>query len=415
MVKREVDFDSSRPSFRFILKKLNGSQLSDKEIETIISDMDSGFLSETDIAYFVSSISKHGMTFSETKSLTKALAHSGKVMNWSSKIIADKHCVGGIPGNRTTPIVVAICAAAGLKMPKTSSRSITSAAGTADTIEVMANVSLSVDKIKKVVDKTGACMVWGGSLGLAPADERLLEIERKMNMDPGPQIIASILSKKLAAGSTHILIDIPVGPGAKFSKSQGKSFSKLFYKIARSFKVKLEIVFTDGSQPIGKGIGPTLEMIDVLKVLKQEEKIKDLEEKSLFLAGKILEMTGKERKGKGYSKAMEILYSGKALDKFNEILKEQGLLKNPKIHSGKYSYSILANKNIKIRSWHNKELNNLAKVLGCPNIKTAGVLIHGHNRDKIRKGSPIFTMYSDDKVKLINGKKFLKENKVVSF
>jgi thymidine phosphorylase len=105
------------------------------------------------------------MSIKEIIYMIRSMVQTGSKLKFSGKKVADKHCIGGIAGNRTTPIVVAICACAGLTIPKTSSRAITSASGTADVIETISNVELSLDKIKDVVKKTGACLAWGGSLG----------------------------------------------------------------------------------------------------------------------------------------------------------------------------------------------------------------------------------------------------------
>src|SRR5579863_5627142 len=124
------------------------------------------------------------------------MAQAGTQLKWDRPIVVDKHCIGGIPGNRTTMIVVPIVAALGLTFPKTSSRAITSPAGTADTMGMLADVSLSSDRIYEVIRKTGGCIVWGGALELAPADDVLIAVERPMELDTEAQMVASILAKK---------------------------------------------------------------------------------------------------------------------------------------------------------------------------------------------------------------------------
>lgn len=398
-------------SLKFILKKLGGEKLSEKEFFSIVKDINSESLSEAAIAYFVSGVSKNGLSVQETVSLTKAMAYSGDKLNWGSKIVVDKHCVGGIPGNRTTPIVVSICAAAGLTMPKTSSRAITSAAGTADSMEVLTQVSLPTNRLKKIVKETGACLAWGGALGLAPADDLLIHVERKLNLDPMPQIVASILSKKLAAGSTHVLIDIPMGKGAKVSNSEGKQLAKMFKVIGSKFNLKLKTVFTDGTKPVGQGVGPVLEIRDVLSVLKQDRIISDLESKAIFLSGEILELSGKAKKGKGVNLASEILKSGSAFMKFKEIISAQGEVSTPNLSPGPISFKVKATKSGKL-IWHNQEINNLAKALGCPEHKRAGVFLDLPHFSKINKGEVICTLYAQDKSHLNEGISFMKSKKV---
>src|SRR5690606_31083876 len=123
------------------------------------------------------------LTQQEVLDLTKAMVKSGKQLSWSSPIIVDKHCIGGLSGNRTTPIIVPIVAAYGLCIPKISSRAITSPAGTADTMEVFTNVTLNIPTMKKIVEKEQSCILWGSAIGISPADDLLIRIERTLNLD----------------------------------------------------------------------------------------------------------------------------------------------------------------------------------------------------------------------------------------
>lgn len=385
-------------SNRFIYKKLNGAELSKKEIYKIIEDITNNALTEAEIAYYVSGVYNNGMTLKETTFLSEAIFSTGVKIKWPFHLVADKHCIGGVPGNRTTPLVVSICAAAGIKMPKTSSRAITSAAGTADTMEAITNVAFSIPQIKKIVRKTNACLVWGGFLNLAPADDKLIHIERMLNIDPESQLIASIIAKKIAAGSKYVLIDIPYGDGAKVSKKEALNLKKKFLIIARRFKLKLKVVLTLGNQPIGNGVGPLLEIKDVLNVLNRENSPKDLEDKSVLLAGEILEMTGKAKKGEGKVVARNILDSGRALEKFEEIIRTQGKKNLPP--PARFSYKVKSVKSGKIKKIENLSINQLARTLGCPADKSAGIYIHKHIGDKVKKGEVVLTFYSESSRKL---------------
>jgi putative thymidine phosphorylase len=399
-------------STEFIFKKLRGQHLSKAEISTIIKDIVDNVLSEGEIAYFVLGVYENGMNFDETVNLTEAIYKTGQVLNWHDRSITDKHSIGGIAGNRTTPIVVPICAAAGIIMPKTSSRAITSAAGTADVIEVISEVNFPAKELKKIVKKTGACMAWGGSLGLAPADDKLIKVERLLDVDPEAQLIASILAKKLAVGSKHVLIDIPYGKHTKVTKAEAIKLEKKFLQIGKHFGLKIKTVLTDGSQPIGNGIGPILEILDILKVLKRDNPPKDLEGKSIFLAGIILEMLGKARKGEGKNLAMEILNSGAAFKKFNEIINAQGR-KKIKLKLAKYCKNITAEKGGKIRGINNFAINSLAKLLGSPIDKSAGIYLYKHKNDKIAKGEKFMSLYSESKAKLNSAIDFYNSSKPV--
>ena len=268
--KVDVNLADAPKSLNYIKEKLDKKKLSKDKIEEIIKDVMSNSLSEAEIALFISAMHNSGMDMNEIVYLTNAILDSGNKLNLRYKVIADKHSIGGIAGNRTTPIVVSICAAAGLIMPKTSSRAITSAAGTADVIETIAKIDFSVKEIKRILKQTNACMV-GGELGIVPADSKIIRIEKELKIDPQAQLIASIMSKKLAVGSSHILIDIPYGKTAKVSKKEAVNLKKKFEQIGRRFNKKLNVVLTDGSQPIGNGIGPALELLDIIAVLDQKK------------------------------------------------------------------------------------------------------------------------------------------------
>lgn len=398
----------------FILQNQKGCrEYSLKELEKIMSDIVNNLLTEAEIAYFISTMVHCEPSLQETINLTKAIVNTGNKINWPYKIVADKHCIGGIPGNRTTPIVVSICASLGIIMPKTSSRAIISAAGTADTIESIAPVNLSISNLKKVVRKTGACLVWGGSLGLAPADDKLIRVEKILRVDPESQLIASILAKKISVGSTHVLIDIPYGEGAKVSKERGEKLSKLFALIGGKLGIKVKTILTEGKEPIGQGIGPILEMKDVLRVLKQDNSPKDLEEKALLLAGNIIEMAGKAKQGKGIIKAKEALYSGQAYKKFSEIISAQGGDAKSWLPEAKFHHTLISSHSGTIQKISNQNINYIARIAGCPVDKASGLFIYKHVGEKISKGDKLMTIFSESKIKLKEAVKFFIKQKPI--
>ena len=399
-----------------IKKKLSGQKLNKKEITFLISEIVHNNLTEAEIAFFTAAEKLNGMNFEETINLTKAMIKTGSRLKFKQKYVVDKHCIGGISGNRTTPIVVAICAAIGLTLPKTSSRAITSASGTADVIETISNVELSIKEIKKVISKTGACLAWGGSLGLAPSDDKIIQVERLLNLDIEPQLIASIMSKKVSAGAKYILIDIPYGKGGKVNNlTDAKKLGKKFERAGKFFKLKLKVIYTDGREPIGNGIGPSLELFDVLKVLKNSyDAPKDLKEKALILSSELIKLC---RIKNSKQKAKEILSSGKAYEKFKEIINAQNnkndfdkRIENLKL--GKFKEIIKAKKSGKITSIDNNKINSLCRVLGTPETISAGVYPH-HHVGKIKKREPILTLYSESRSKLKDGLRFIKEFKPI--
>ena len=268
--------------------------------------------------------------------------------------------------------------------------------------------------IKKIIQKANACMVWGGSLGMVPADSKIIQIEKILNIDPEAQLLASIMSKKLAIGSNYILIDIPYGKSAKVSRKKAENLRKKFIKIGKHFKKKTEVVLTDGSQPIGKGIGPVLELIDIIKILDPKQKgPEDLEKKALFLSGQILEMTKKAKKGKGEEKAREILLSGKAFKKFKQIIKAQkGKIK--KLNPGRFRKNLTSLKSGIIHEIDNKKINSLARVAGCPGDKLAGVYLYVRKKQRVKKKDKLLTIYAESKSRLNEAVRFYKEIKPIS-
>jgi AMP phosphorylase len=411
----KVSLSPISTSILAIKNKLDKKNLSEKEINEIIEDIVSNSLSEPETALFIAAMYENGMSIKETIYLIKAILKTGKSLNIDGKhIVVDKHSIGGIPNNRTSPIVVSICAAAGLIMPKSSSRAITSAAGTADVIETIAKIDFTVNEVKKIIRKTNACLVWGGSLGMVPADSKIIQVEKMLKVDPRAQLLASIMSKKLALGSKYILIDIPYGKNAKVSMKKGLELKRDFERLGKYFRKKVRVVLTKGDEPIGDGVGPALELIDVIRVLDpNKEGPNDLKEKSLFLAGQIFEMTKKTKKGKGIEFAKEILESGKAFRKFKEIIKAQrGSLSRIKI--AKFKKDVFAAHSGRVTLMDNKLINSLARVAGCPVDKSSGLFLYVHVGYNVKKGDKIMTIYSESESRLKEAIKFYNDKKPVT-
>jgi len=413
--KVDVDLSPTPKSMIFIRKKVNNEELTQIEVNAIIKDIIDNSLSEAEIALFISAMYEKGMNMKETIFLINAILNSGRKLDVKGKYIVDKHCIGGVPGNRTTPLVVSICAAAGLIFPKSSSRAITTAAGTADVIETIAKVEFTIKELKTIVEKTGACLIWGGSLEIVPADEKIISIEKMLNIDPESQLLASIMSKKLALGAKYILIDIPYGKTAKFSKEKALKLGKKFEYLGKHFNKKMKVVLTNGSQPIGNGVGPALEMIDIIKIFKRSsDKPLDLEKKSVYLAGQIFEMTGKTKKGQGIILAQQVLDSGKAFEKFKEIIiAQKGKVDG--IKSAKFKKDIFMKRDGKIVEYDNKKINSLARTAGCPMDKSAGLYLYKHVGDKLKKGEKLLTIYSESKARLKEADDFFLAQKPIKF
>lgn len=387
-------------SLGHVRSKVYGKELKEDQINSIIEDVTKGYLSDVQIAMFLASTTGARLNEQEIYYLTKAMIHTGQQLRWQTPLIVDKHCVGGLPGNRTSLLVVPIVAAFGLTIPKTSSRAITSPAGTADTMEVLAPVDLSLDKMRKVVEQEHGCIVWGGSVELSPADDILIRIERAMDLDSDGQLVASILSKKIAAGSTHIVIDIPVGPSVKIRSLQtAQRLQHYLETVGKHFNVKIKTLITDGTQPIGRGIGPALEAKDVLAVLMNDKNApQDLRERSLTIAGKVIEFSPNVTAGTGIDIARKILDSGLAFKKFQEICIAQGGFKEPKTAS--HTSVIVAKHSGIVTQIENHRISRIAKLAGAPQSQTAGVELLVRVGDTVEKSQPLFVLHSQSQGEL---------------
>lgn len=416
--RQEVDVNLAMPtdSVDYIKKKLNNKKLNNNEIKIILNDIVNNSLSEAEIAMFVSAMYLNGMNFNETIYLIENLVKTGHKLDLNRKLVVDKHSIGGIPG-RVTPIVVSICAAAGLTMPKTSSRAITSSAGTADVMETIAKVDFSPKELEEIIKKTGGSIVWGGGLNMVPADNRIIQVEKMLKIDPESQVIASIMSKKLAVGSNYIVLHFPYGKYAKLSKERALNLKKRFEKVARYFNKRVKCVLTHVKGPYGDGVGPVLEMIDVIKVLDPEKKApKKLENKSIELAGALLELTKKAPRNQGKQLARKILFSGEAFSKFKEIVIAQkgDLTKINTLSPAKNKKTFYSKENFKIIQINNKEINSLARVAGCPTDKSSGIFLHIHEGNKIKKGDKLLTIYAESKSRLEQAEKYyLKKSNLI--
>ncbi len=402
-------------SLSFIHSKIYGNELNAESIGGIIKDVMEGQLSDIQIAAFLTACAGGRLNQSEIIELTKSMVQVGERLQWPLSIVVDKHCIGGLPGNRTTLIVVPIVAAFGLTIPKTSSRAITSPAGTADTMEVLAPVNLDLPLMRKVVEKENGCIAWGGAVSLSPADDILIRVERALDLDSEGQLIASVLSKKIAAGATHVVIDIPIGPTAKVRNYETAELLKNYLEvIGKELSMVVHVVFTDGSQPVGRGIGPSLEARDVLAVLKQEKNApQDLRERALVLAGHALEFSATVEPGTGQAIAQNILDSGQAWQKFQAICHAQGGLFE--VPTSAYTHIITAKRAGKINSIDNRRIARLAKLAGAPKSKAAGVDLHIKIGDLVDKDQPMFTLHSETQAELEYALTFFQEqNDIVS-
>jgi thymidine phosphorylase len=398
----EIIVDHPRPldSLSRVRAKVYGHQLSEMDLQEIIRDVVAGRYSDVHLASFITACVARGLDRDEMVALTRAMVDVGDQLDWGKSPIVDKHCVGGLPGNRTTPIVVAIATACGLTMPKTSSRAITSPAGTADTMETLTPVDLDLDDMRRVVEKEGGCIVWGGAVRLSPADDVLIRVERALDVDSEGQLVASVLSKKAAAGSTHLVLDLPVGPTAKIRDAAGAdALSADLLAVARALGFETRIVLSDGTQPVGRGIGPSLEARDVLAVLQgAADAPLDLRARAVSLAGVLLELALAAPDGTGADVAEAVLRDGRAWSKFQAICEAQGGLREPPRSA--YQQPILASQQSRVTSIDNRLLAKAAKLAGAPDAKAAGLELHTPIGRGVEEGEPLFTLHAETRGEL---------------
>lgn len=394
----EVQVAQAEPpaSMDAVRRKIGGHRLTQEDYRAITRDIADSRYSKMEMAAFLVATGQNGLDRDEVFMLTRAMLETGTRIDWNEPLVADKHCIGGIPGNRTSMLVVPIVAAHGMLIPKTSSRAITSPAGTADTMELLAKVDVEPETLDRLVRHERGCLAWGGTTRLAPVDDLLISVERPLGIDSQGQMVASILSKKLAAGSTHLLLDIPVGPTAKVRQMrEAMQLRKLFEYVGDRMGLHLEAIITDGRQPIGRGIGPVLEVRDVLLVLQNDPAAPvDLREKSLRLAGRIIEFDPDVRGGQGYAIAREILESGRALTKMDRIIKAQGeRLQRPPL--GRLSFVVQADSSGIVTAIDNYFLARLARLAGAPISPGAGVDLLRKLGERVEPGDELYRVYAE--------------------
>lgn len=406
-IKEGGDVDvmpTTRPtSVDFIKKKMNGFELSQEEIRAIVRDIVDRNLSDVELAAYVTAVYIKSMNLREIADLTKAMVETGEIIEIDKKPVFDFHSIGGVPGNKVTLLVVPIVAAAGVTIPKTSSRAISSACGTADIFEVLANVTLKASEIKRITESVGGVIAWGGGVNIAPADDLIIRAEYPLAIDPYSQVIASVVAKKKAVGAEYFLLDIPIGPETKVTDEElAKRYARDFMDLGERLDMRVECAITYGGQPIGRAIGPALEAREAMMALEGKEVASSVIEKACGLAGILLEMGGFVH-GSGKEYAKKIINDGKALEKMKEIIQAQGGkpdVTSQDIAIGKYKFDVITNNGGYIAEIRNHNLVKIARAAGAPNDKGAGIILKKKGGHKVEKGEILFTIFADNERKL---------------
>ena len=416
----EVHLLSRPDSIIAIKKKLFGGKLNYQEFFSIMKDISDNRLSNIGIAYFVAASFFYPYTNEEIYYMAKAVAETGEILKFGKGIIADKHSVGGLAGNRTTMVAIPIIASLGIKIPKTSSRAITSPAGTSDTMEVLAPVSFSAEEMREIVKKTGACLVWGGGFNLAPADDKIVKATYPLALEPYDKMIVSIMAKKIATSVTHLIIDMPVGPTTKVPTiKDAKAIKAKFEYVAKKYGMKIKVIITQDSDPVGHGIGPALEARDVLRVLQQKQtRPLDLEAKGIRMAGELIELCGKAKPGQGQKVAMEQVKSGAAWKKMSAIIKAQGGkadVDSEAVTIGAIKFYVEADHNGVIKMTDNKRINDICRILGAPGDKLGGIYLNKEIGNPVKKGERLFTLYARNEARMSLTREAIKKLKIFEY
>ncbi|OGH10941.1 MAG: hypothetical protein A3B38_04255 [Candidatus Levybacteria bacterium RIFCSPLOWO2_01_FULL_36_13] len=421
--------DENHLAINAVRKKLLGKKLSYKEIYSIMDEISKKKFGDILTTYFAASGYSKGFSNEELYYLTRAMVETGEKLTFPG-IVADKHSIGGVPGTRTTPIVVAIVAAAGFKIPKSSSRAITSPDGTADDMEVLAPVNLTKEQIYETVKKTNGCIVWGGSFNLAPADDVLIQVERPLLFESYDKIVVSIMAKKIAFGSNHIIIDLPYGKTVKVhTLKDAEVLKNKFEFLARKFKVKIKIIIYKTLEPAGRGIGPVLEITDTLKVLEQtDDRPTDLELRSIHLSTELLDLClADDKKTKDYVEknfkntyawVLHLLQEKIALEKFKQIIKAQG--GNPKIDSsalplGKFIHKEKAKKEGIVNELSIRNLTSIARILGAPLAKSSGIYLDKKLGESVKLDDTLYTLFAENMYNLREAKEALHNFPIIEY
>lgn len=410
----EVKIVGRPKSVAAIKKKLDGEKLNEKELTQIVEDISNNALSNIETSAFMAAVYINGFDLDETVAMTKALIADGKNLELDKEPVLDKHSIGGTNG-RVTMIVAPIVAARGYYMPKTSSRAITSSAGTADSMEVLCNVTLSLEEMKNITEKVGAVVAWGGAVDLAPADDKIIKVEHPLSLDPPGQVIASVMAKKASVGAKFLVIDLPIGPDVKVkTRDKAEEMALKFLEVGKSLGMKVEVVITNGTEPFGRAFGPALEAKYVYETL--EGKINDnLAQKSCELAGALFELVGAAKKGKGFDMARQTLKSGKALKKFREMVKAQGgkIMGSEGVHLAKYKKAVDSTVDGEISKINVKMLNHIARVAGAPADKKSGLMLNVEEGQRVHRGDILFEIYAENKRKLDLAVEYAKTQPVI--
>ncbi len=410
--------------YDIITKKRFGEELTDEEIEFFVSAGSKGEIEDYQITALLMAVCFNGMSERETATLTMAMARSGDMVDLSriDGYTVDKHSTGGV-GDKTTLIVAPIVASLGGKVAKMSGRGLGHTGGTVDKLESIEGfeTSLSSENFFEQVNKIGLCVV-GQSGDLAPADKKFYALRNDTaTVDSIPLIASSIMSKKIAAGSNGIVLDVKTGSGA-FMKSveESQALAEAMVKIGKAAGRDMVAVITNMDIPLGNAVGNSLEVIEAVETLKGNGSA-DLTAVCLELAANMLSLvTGKEREV-CLKMAEGAIVDGSALEKLKEMVAAQGgnaewIADTSLFPRAKIEHKIISDTDGYIERMDAEKIGTASLLLGAGrNSKadeidfSAGIILEKKTGDRVAKGDTIATLYTNDKSKIEMSEKTFKD------
>ncbi len=406
--------------YDIIEDKRNGRELSKEEIEFFVKGYTDGTIPDYQASAFCMAVYFKGMTEKETVILTESMANSGDTVDLSmfGSLSADKHSTGGV-GDKTSLIVAPIAASLGAKVAKMSGRGLGHTGGTVDKLESIPGykTTLSEDEFLSQVEKTGIAII-GQSGNLTPADKKLYALrDVTATVDSIPLIVSSIMSKKIAAGSKNIVLDVKCGSGA-FMKTlkDAEILANEMVKIGNGCGRNTAALITDMDRPLGSAVGNSLEVIEAVKVLKGEVE-NDLKEVCLSLAAKLISLVLSLSYEESLKRVTDALESGKAYCKMKEWISAQGgdaaFIDNTELfEKAEYSYEILSDSDGYISAMDTEKIGLSSVILGAGRSSkedkidfSAGIIIDKKTGDKIKKGEKIATLFTNNETSLQDAEK----------
>ena len=399
--------EASSTANEAIRKKMRWETISYDEMYAIIKDISEWKLSEIMMTYYVASSFFYPTTDNETYQTAKAMAECGVMFKYPKwEIVADKHCIGWVPWNETTMIIIPILASLWIKMPKNFSKAITSPAATWECVNVLMDINFDKEWIEKLIKENNCCLVRWWWLDLAPADDKLIKVQYPLAMQSRAKVVSSIMAKKYAMWVTHSVIDIPVWDTAKVkTMEEALDWKQKFEYVGKKLWMKVAVQITPANEVIWNWVWAILQVREVLRVLQQHAKRPlDLEAKAIFLSSKIIQIVWLAKWRDAERLAKKQLTSWAARKMMQKIIKSQNW-RNPNIQSEElqpwiFTKEILADKNGKIKKVNLHNINHIARRLGCPAINEAWLYFSKRLWDKVKKWDVLFTMYATSENKI---------------